>query len=116
MLRLLTDENFNQNIVRGLTRRLRHLDILSVRDVGLMSQPDPVILDWAASENRAIMTHDIKTMVSDAGQLVAKGLPMAGVILVPDQLAIGRALADLELTVTCYSQSDMRDRITYLPF
>ena len=63
MLRLLTDENFDQNILRGLTRRLPQLDLLSVRDVGLVSLPDPVILNWAAQEDRTIMTHDITTMM-----------------------------------------------------
>ena len=40
---------------------------------------------------------------------------MAGVILVPDQLAIGRAISDLEIVIECYSQAEMRNRIEYLP-
>ena len=114
MLRLLTDENFDKDIVRGLTRRLPQLDILSGRDVGLMSRPDLVILRWAANESRTILTHDIQTMVPDAKQLVAQGEPMAGVILVPNKLGVGRAINDLEIMVQCYSQSEMRDRIEYL--
>lgn len=35
MLRLLTDENFNEDILRGLRRRLAQPDFLSVRDAGL---------------------------------------------------------------------------------
>jgi len=115
MLRLLTDENVNQHILRGLGRRLPQLDVLSVRDVGLMRHPDRVILVWAASEDRAILTHDIKTMVPDAERLVAEGQPMAGVVFVPDQMAIGPAISDLELVVECYTQAEMRDRIEYLP-
>jgi len=115
MLRLLTDENVNKRIVRSLTRRLPQLDILSVRDVGLMSLPDLVILRWAANESRTILTHDIKTMVPDAEQLVAQGEPMAGVILVPNKLGVGRAINDLEIVVECYSQSEMLNNIEYLP-
>jgi len=115
MLRLLTDENVNNHILRGLTRRAPQLDVLSVRDVGLMSQPDGLILDWAAREMRAILTHDISTMVPDAEELVAEGQPMAGVIFVPDRLAIGRAISDLELVVQCYSQSEMINRTVRLP-
>lgn len=44
MLRLLTDENFNKYIVRGLYRRYPDLDLLSVRDAGLASQQDPILL------------------------------------------------------------------------
>ena len=40
---------------------------------------------------------------------------MAGVILVPNRLAIGRAINDLEIVVKCYSQSEMRDRVQRLP-
>src|SRR5688572_16814565 len=115
MLRLLTDEDFDHNILRGLIRRTPHLDFILVRDVGLTSQPDPVLLKWAASKHRIIVTHDDRTMVPYAKQLVRRGEPMAGLILVPQSLGIGRAIDDLELIVECYSESDMRDRIERLP-
>ncbi len=115
MLRLLTDENFDENILRGLRRRLSEPDFLSVRDAGFASRPDSFLLEWALQENRTILTHDLKTMTKYAEELVAKGEPMAGLIFVPDQLAIGRAIKDLELVLACYSQSNMRDRIEYLP-
>ena len=115
MIRLLTDEDFNHNILRGLIRRVPHLDFVLVHDVGLTSQPDPVLLKWAASQHRTIITHDDKTMVPYAKQLVRQGKFMAGVILVPQSLGIGRAIDDLELIVESYSESDMRDRIERLP-
>jgi len=115
MIRLLTDENVNNNIMRGLSRRLPHLDFVSVRDVGLAGSPDLLVLKWAANEQRIILTHDIKTMVRDANQLVAQGEPMMGVIFVPEQLAIGRAINDLEIVIECYTESEMRDRVKYVP-
>lgn len=115
MIRLLTDENFNYDILRGLIRRVAHLDFVLVHDVGLAGQPDPILLKWAASKHRSIMTQDEKTMVPYANQLVRQGEPMGGLIVVPQSLAIGRAIDDLELMVQCNSESDMRDRIEYLP-
>jgi len=115
MLRLLTDENFDQNIVRGLYRRIPHLDLLSVRDVGLAGLPDPLLLDWAAKQNRTMLTHDRKTMIRDAEELLIRGEPMAGAVLVPDLLPIGRAIDDLQLVIECYSQSQMHNRIEYVP-
>ena len=115
MIRLLTDEDFDHNILRGLIRRVPHLDYVLVHDVGLTSQPDPVLLNWAASKHRVIMTHDERTMVPYARQLVRQGQPMAGLILVPQSLGIGRAIEDLELVVECYSGLDMRDRVERLP-
>jgi hypothetical protein len=115
MIRLLTDENFNNKIMRGLGRRLPQLDFVSVRGVGLAGSPDLVLLRWAAKEQRIIVTHDVKTMVRDANQLVAQGEPMAGVIFVPDQLEIGRAINDLEMALGGYTESDLRDSVKYLP-
>ena len=115
MIRLLTDENFDNNILRGLGRRLPQLDFVSVRGVGLAGSPDLVLLRWAANEQRIILTHDVSTMVPDANRLVAQGEPMAGVIFVPDQLGIGRAINDLEMVLESYTESDMRDSVKYLP-
>ncbi|HEY4423220.1 MAG TPA: DUF5615 family PIN-like protein [Pyrinomonadaceae bacterium] len=115
MIRLLTDENVDNNIMRGLARRLPQLDFVSVRDVGLAGSPDLVLLRWAANEQRILLTHDFKTLVRDANQLVAEGEPMAGVIFVPEQLEIGRAINDLVIVLECSTESDMRDRIERLP-
>ena len=115
MIRLLTDEDFDHSILRGLIRRVPHLDFVLVHDVGLTSQPDLALLKWAASKHRSIMTHDKKSMIPYAEQLVRQGEPMAGLILVPQSLGIGRAIDDLELIVECYSESDMRDSIERLP-
>jgi hypothetical protein len=49
MLRLLSDENFNGDIVRGLLLRQNDLDIVRVQDVGLDGFQDPDILEWAVS-------------------------------------------------------------------
>jgi len=115
MIRLLTDEDFNHKILRGLFHRVPYLDFVVVHDVGLTSQPDSVLLKWAASKHRIIVTHDDKTMVPYAKQLVRQGEPMAGLILVPQSLGIGRAIDDLELIVECNSESEMRNRIERLP-
>ena len=115
MIRLLTDENFNHDILRGLIRRVPQLDFVLVHAVGLASQPDPVLLKWAANNHRTIMTQDKKTMVPYAEQLVKQGEPMAGLIFVPQSLRIGRAIDELELLVECYSESDMWDTIKHLP-
>jgi predicted nuclease of predicted toxin-antitoxin system len=115
MLRLLTDENFNANIVRGLTLSLPDLDIVAVKHVGLSGSPDPVLLRWAAQQDRAMLTHDIKTMVPDAHELLRRSEPMAGVILVPGSLAVGRAVRDLELLFKNRSQSGLCNRVEYLP-
>ncbi|MHC5727126.1 MAG: hypothetical protein ACYTXY_23910 [Nostoc sp.] len=46
MLKLLSDENFNGDIVRGLFLRQPNLDLLRVQDVGLQEVDDPAITNY----------------------------------------------------------------------
>ena len=43
MMRLVSDENFNGDTVRGMLRRRPDLELVRVQDVGLMQTPDPDI-------------------------------------------------------------------------
>ncbi len=64
MLRLLVDENFDNDIVRGVLRRSMHVDLLRVQDMGLAGAEDPDVLAWAAQDNRILLTHDVATITS----------------------------------------------------
>ncbi len=57
MLKLLADENFDNQIVRGLLRRNPKLDIVRVQEVGLSGSDDPKILAWASETDRVLLTH-----------------------------------------------------------
>ena len=59
MLRLVADENFNNNIIHGVSRRNAEADIVRVQDVGLSGADDPTILEWAAQQRRILLTHDV---------------------------------------------------------
>jgi predicted nuclease of predicted toxin-antitoxin system len=59
MLRLLSDEDIHDDIVRGLRRREPTLDTVRALDVGLDHTPDPIILAWAASNERVLITGDL---------------------------------------------------------
>jgi predicted nuclease of predicted toxin-antitoxin system len=54
MIRLLADENFNGDAIRGLLSRQPELDLVRVQDVGLAEADDPVILAWAAANDRIL--------------------------------------------------------------
>ena len=66
MLLLAADENFNNDIVRGLLRRKPDLDIVRVQDAGLSGADDPTVLEWAAQERRVLLTHDVSTITHHA--------------------------------------------------
>src|SRR5436190_20323377 len=101
MLRLLSDENFNGEIVRGLVRRQPDPDLVRVQDAGLAEAEDPVILAWAAGEQRLLLTHDRKTVPGFAWSRVRAGEPMAGVLVVSDRMPIGQAIEELWIVAAC---------------
>jgi predicted nuclease of predicted toxin-antitoxin system len=63
MLRFAADENFNNNIVRGLLRRKPDLDIVRIQDVGLSGADDPKVFEWVAQEGRVLLTPDVTTTI-----------------------------------------------------
>ena len=95
MLRLAADENFNNDIIRGLLRRKPELDIVRIQDVGLSGADDPTVLEWAAREGRVLLTHDVTTMTRYAYERVRAGQPMPGVFEVSRAVPIGLAIEDI---------------------
>src|SRR3989337_2216294 len=101
MLRLSVDENFNNDIVRGLLRRKPELDIVRIQDIGLSGADDSTVLKWATRENRVLLTHDVTTITRYSNERVQAGQQMPGVFEVPGAVSIGRAIEDILLLVEC---------------
>lgn len=116
MIKLLADENFDNTIIRGLLRRNPKIDIVRVQDIGLSGVDDPSILAWAAQQNRVLLTHDVTTITRYAYNRIEKNLPMNGVIEVPMDASIGRAIEDIVLLIECSSEEELQQQIHYLPF
>ncbi|MEM6599187.1 MAG: DUF5615 family PIN-like protein [Cyanobacteria bacterium P01_C01_bin.69] len=115
-MQLLADENFNGTILRGLIRRLPNgVDIVRVQDVELMNADDPTILEWAASENRVLLTHDVATVIGYACERINRGLQMPGVIEVIATAPIGKIIEDLELLILCSKPGEYNNRIIFVP-
>ena len=115
MLRLAADENFNNDIVRGLWRRKSELDIVRIQDVGLSGADDPTVLEWAAREGRVLLTHDVTTMTRYAYERVRAGQPMPGVFEVSRTVPIGRAIKDILLLAECSLENEWEGQVRYLP-
>lgn len=115
MLRLAADENFNRDIVRGLVRSKPELDIVCIQDVGLSQADDTTILEWAANENRVLLTHDVSTITRHAYERLQRGLPMLGVFEVSRKVPIGRAIEDILILAKCSLEGEWEGQIRYLP-
>jgi predicted nuclease of predicted toxin-antitoxin system len=115
MLRLVSDENFNGDIVRGLLFRLPDLNLVRVQDVGLEHAIDPLVLAWAAQDDRIIVTHDRATLPHFAYERVVAGDPMPGVFVINDRLPVGQAIEEILLVATCSEASEWTGKVLYLP-
>jgi hypothetical protein len=115
MLRCLIDKNFHQRIVRGLRLRIPSLDAILLRDMALQGLRDPPLLQAAASLQRVLITHDLKTIPRYAYERVAAGEPMPGIIAIPDDLPIGQAIEQLHLVVECGGDTELENQVLYLP-
>lgn len=115
MLRLATDENFNNRILRGLLRRRPELDIVRVQDVGLSGWDDAEVLAWAAREGRVLLTQDVTTMRLYVDERNDAGLPMPGVFEVSQQTPIAQAIEDILLLAECSLEGEWEGQVQFLP-
>lgn len=115
MLRLLIDENLNHRILRGLKLRVANLDYVVVQSTQIRGTQDSVVLNWAAQQDRVLVTHDAKTIPKFAHDRVRANQPMPGVILVPGRLPIGPVIEELATLIECCEPADLENLILYLP-
>ncbi|MBE9207215.1 DUF5615 family PIN-like protein [Nostoc sp. LEGE 06077] len=115
MLSLLSDENFNGDIIRGLFLRQPNLDLIRVQDVGLRELDDPAILAWAAINKRILLTHDRATMPDFAYNRLVAGEAMVGMFVVNDRMPIRQAIDELLLLIDCSQQEEWKGIVMYLP-
>lgn len=115
MIRLAADENFNNNIVRGVRRRNAAVDILRVQDAGLTWAEDPEVLEWAAQEGRALLSHDVQTLTHFAYERVRAEIPMPGVFEVSNKLPIAVAIEEVLLLAEASLEGEWEGQVRYLP-
>ena len=115
MIRFLADEDIKNQIFRGVLRRLPALDFVRVQDVGLRTFRDDRVLEFAARENRVLITHDVSTMRDFATARLLAGKPMPGVLVIPQDLPIGRAIEEIVFVAECSRDDEWIDMIQYLP-
>ena len=115
MLRLLFDENLDQRILRGIKLRVSQLDCLTVQESNLRGVNDPLVLEWAAEQQRILVTHDVNTIPRYGYERIDAGEPLTGVIVIPEDLAIGTAIEELVTLIECCEADEFTNQVKYLP-
>ena len=114
-MRFLADENFNGKLLVALRTRLPELDIIRVQDTDIAAASDPELLQWAASEQRVLLTHDVQTLAGYAYDRVIESLPMSGIIEVKISKTIGAILEDLVLLIEASRPEEFENQVRYIP-
>lgn len=73
------------------------------------------MLQWAASIDRVLLTHDVRTMTRFAFDRVAAGLAMPGVFEVRRGSAMAEVIDDIILIATCSEEGEWEGQVRYLP-
>ncbi len=114
-MRFLADENFNNDLLRALKNVIPDLDVKRVQDTEVFRADDPRVLEWAAQEQRILLTHDVRTMPGYAFERVVAGLPMPGIIEVRRDIPIKEAIEELRLLMEAGTNSDFDNQVRYVP-
>ena len=115
MLRFLADENFNNQIVRGILRRNPDIEIVRVQDIGLSQTDDRIILEWAAQQGLVVLTHDVATMADFAYERVSEGLSMPGIFEVSRRVSVALAIEEILLLAECSLEGEWEGQVRFLP-
>jgi hypothetical protein len=111
----LTDEDFDNDILEAVRRRMPEIDVVRVQDVGLGSAGDARILEWAAEQDRILLTHDRSTMQRHVDARLAAGLRVGGVCVVKQIGPLGRRIEDLLLLIQSLVERDWEYPIWHVP-
>ncbi|NMG20819.1 DUF5615 family PIN-like protein [Brasilonema bromeliae] len=115
MVRFLADENFNNQIVRGVLRQSPSIDILRIQDVDLSGANDPTVLEWAAQHRRVVLTHDVATMITFAYERIQARLSMPGLFEVSRRVSVGLAIEEIILIGECSLEGEWEGQVRFLP-
>lgn len=112
----LADENFDGRILRALRRRLPALDVLTVHEAGLRNTDDRTILEWAATQGRVLLTHDVSTMTRFVGERIRCGENCPGCVIVRRTATLGEMVEDLVLLIEGAEADEWVNRIWFIPW
>lgn len=76
---------------------------------------DPTLLEWAAKEERILLTYDVRTIPKYAYARVEAGLHMPGVIEVKRNIPFSQIIDDLLVMMEAGTPADFENRVWYVP-
>jgi hypothetical protein len=115
MLLFAADENFNNDVVRGVLRWNPSISIVRIQHTAMQGADDPAVLEWAAQEGRILLTHDVATMTRHAYERIKAGKPMPGVFEVGRKVPVSVAIEEILILAECSLPGEWEGQVRYLP-
>lgn len=106
-VRYYMDEHIARAVIRGL--RHRGIDVLTASEANKLSASDEDHLQFAAEQNRVVVTQD-----QDFLRLHAVGVAHAGIVYAPQRTPIGAMVSGLVLIHQMLAADEMRGHVEFL--
>ncbi len=113
--RFLADHNLESAVSEGVKRAEPTIEFIRARDVELHDRPDPELLAFATEHGFIVVTHDVNTMIAHARARLNAGLPLPGLLVVPQARRIRRLIESLVLIGVASEAEEWSGAIHYLP-
>lgn len=114
-IRLLADADLNFAIVKGARLREPSIDFRSAAEAGLKAIGDPEVLQFAASQGRILVSHDLRTMPFHFARRISEGESSPGVFLVSQDAAVSDVIDAVVLIFSASLPVEWANQITHLP-
>ena len=114
-MKFLADENFNNDILRGVWRRIPAANFIRVQDTEIAGADDPRVLEFAAERGYILLTHDVNTMRGFFYDRMKAEKATPGVFLVHKQTPIGEVIDELELIILASDEAEWLGHLEYIP-
>jgi len=113
-IRFQADEDFNEDIVSGVLRRIPEIDFQTSSEANLEGVADLEVLAAAARERRVLVTHDRKTMPLHFGRFIETEIS-PGVFIVSQRAGIPGIIEELILIWVASEAEEYTNSIRTLP-
>ncbi|MCX6590844.1 MAG: DUF5615 family PIN-like protein [Acidobacteria bacterium] len=113
-VRFLADNDLNKAIVRGVVRCDSRIDFRSAHSARLHGLDDSAVLALAAEDSRILVSHDFHTMPAHFREF-AREHRSPGVLLIAQDLPVGRAIDSLLLVWEGSVAADWENRVCLVP-
>ena len=91
------------------------MNLVRIQDMGLSGKDDQTVLEWAAQEDRILLTHDVTTITKYAYERLNSGLSMPGVFEIKMDSPLGEVIDDILLLAEYSHENEWAGVIGYLP-